>query len=150
MTIRGTLINALAGTLGGAAAAGDTITVNNGTITDIDFVSPFSASVLLTYESDGTISTFLTQGSDNADSLGNWIDPLSSAPGTYEIKATLNSGSLSSGTTGTWLALTSDRSWSVSRSTTGTTTANLTIEIRDNGGPTLDSGTVIISAECGF
>lgn len=148
MTTKATLINALAGTL--SRGPSDTITVNSGTVTDIDFISPFSASVLLTYESDGTISTFLTQGSDNADALGNWIDPLSSAPGNYEIKATLSSGTLTSGVTGTWLALTSDRSWSVSRSTTGTTSATLTIEIRDDGGPTLDSGTVTISAECGF
>lgn len=47
----------------------------------------------------------------------------------YEVRATLNSGSLDAGSsaTGTWLALTSSRSWF--RDTDGN--ASLTIEIRD-------------------
>jgi hypothetical protein len=45
----------------------------------------------------------------------------------YEVRATLNSGSLNSGTTGTWLSLSTSRGWS--RDFDGD--ADLTIEIRD-------------------
>ena len=49
----------------------------------------------------------------------------------YEVRATVISGS-PSGTTGSWLSLSSSRTWSVSDSTgSGPITASLTIEIRD-------------------
>lgn len=148
MTKKATLLSVLAGSNNSGEA--DVITVNSGTITDIDFASPFIATATIIYELDGTITTLRQQGADNVDTLGDWISPLSSAPGNYEIRATLNSGSLTSGTTGTWQALSTDRAWSVSREVSGTSSANLTIEIRSGSGPTLDSGTIILQVECGF
>lgn len=49
-------------------------------------------------------------------------------PANYEIRATLVSGAVGSGTTGSWLAMTADREWVVSASDT---LAVLTMEIRD-------------------
>ncbi len=61
--------------------------------------------------------------------IGDWVTPTGNA-NLYEVRATLNSGAVSSGTTGSWLALTSTRTWTVTRSVIGTSNANLTIEVR--------------------
>jgi hypothetical protein len=59
------------------------------------------------------------------------------AASNYAVHATLNSGTLSSGTTGSWLSMSSSRSWETNGS------ANLTIKIRDAHTLTeLDSCTV--------
>lgn len=72
---------------------------------------------------------------------GDWCVPKSKALGSgYQVRATLNSGSLSTGTTGTWLALTSDREWTVGQYDT----ANLTIDIRNAGGTIVATGVVIV------
>lgn len=73
--------------------------------------------------------------------IGDWVIPNGNA-NLYEARATLNSGAVSSGTTGSWLALSSTQTWTVTRSVVGTSTANLTIEIRLAGGP----GTILASA----
>lgn len=85
-------------------------------------------------ESDGDIIAAVV------GDVGDWITPKGKAPGAYECRATLNSGSVATGTTGSWLALTSTRTWTVGVSGS----ANLTIEIR-LGSTVLASGTVIIS-----
>lgn len=65
--------------------------------------------------------------------IGNWVSPTSAAPGSYECRADLVSGTLSSGTTGSWLALTSDRTWNLTRLSPGSSSAELTISIRLSG-----------------
>ena len=91
---------------------------------------------------------FGTAASISYADIRDWVTPTSNA-NLYEVRATRNSGALSSGTTGTWLALTSTRTWTVTRSVIGTSTANLTIEIRLAGGPgtILASATVSMTAE---
>lgn len=91
-------------------------------------------------ESDGDV--IVGAGSDQ----GDWVTPKASAPGAYEVRATLNSGTLASGTTGTWQALTTTRSWTCAFDGT----ANLTIEIRDGSAVVQDSGTVIINGGGGI
>ncbi len=79
--------------------------------------------------------------------IGNWVTPTSNA-GLYEVRATLNSGAVSSGTTGSWLALTSTRTWTVTRGTVGVSSANLTIEVRLVGGSTvLASAPVVLTVD---
>ena len=89
-------------------------------------------------ESDGDIMAATTGA---ATDVGDWITPKASAPGAYEVRATLNSGTLATGTTGSWLALTSTRTWTTAVSGT----ANLTIEIRDGATVVQASGTVVIA-----
>lgn len=115
----------------GIAGSAPTLTVAAGTYTD-----PAFGDGSYSLESDGDI---MTNTSVPADS-GDWITPKGRAPGAYEARATLNSGTLNGGTTGSWLALTSTRSWTCAN----TASANLTIEIRDGGGTVVASGTVII------
>jgi hypothetical protein len=74
-------------------------------------------------------------GSEEDQDTFNWLT--NGAGANYQVHATLNSGTLSTGTTGSWLAMSSTRSWE----TTGS--ANLTIKIRDAHTLTeLDSCTV--------
>ncbi len=88
-----------------------------------------------TLEADGDIIT-ATTGGGSVDA-GDWIAPKGAAGGNYEVMATVVSGSVSSGTTGSWLALSSDRTWTRSRATSGSDTVVLTIEIRRTGTTTV-------------
>lgn len=82
-----------------------------------------------------------------------WGAPTGGSDGDdYEIKATKNSGSTPTGAAiNTWLALSTTRSWQVNRSSLGTTSCNLTIEIRDAATQTVqDSQTYTMSATVWF
>ena len=68
----------------------------------------------------------------------------------YEVRATVSSGTLSSGTTGSWLSCGTTRTWSISNSArdNSTVTSVLTIQIRlASTGVVQDSATVTLSAE---
>jgi hypothetical protein len=105
-------------------------------------VAPANATSGYTLESDGDIIRGIN--ASNVD-IGDWIVPKASAPGTYEVRATLSSGLTPVGTLNTWQALTSNRFWSLVRSTLGTSTSVLLIEIRQ-GSTTLGSCTVTMIA----
>lgn len=91
-----------------------------------------------TLEADGDIVK--NEDSTIVD-MGDWITPKSHMTD-YEVRATVVSGSLSYGITGSWLALGSlNRVWS--KSDWGT--AEMTIEIRDAATSTVrDSATITI------
>lgn len=80
--------------------------------------------------------------------LTNWVIPASAAGG-YEVFATLASGALTSGTTGSWLTTTSDQSWScIATFSGGSVTATLNFQVRAVGTTTvLDTWTVSLDAE---
>jgi hypothetical protein len=61
---------------------------------------------------------------------GDWVSPKSAAPGSYEAKADVIYGSVTGSATGSWLALTSDRTWTLSLVGAGSEAAGLTISIR--------------------
>jgi hypothetical protein len=99
-----------------------------------------------TLESDGDVMSATTDG--GSVDAGDWIDPKANAPSDYEVQATLVAGTLSTGTTGSWLALSSNRSWTLQRVTVGAATqVTLTIEIRKGSGAVLASATVTLDAE---
>ena len=66
----------------------------------------------------------------------------------YWVRATLNSGTLDTGTTGSWLALSTTREWTVARATVGTDTANITVEIAtdDAGADIIETATFDLEA----
>lgn len=80
--------------------------------------------------SSGGAPAFYTLGGDgtysNADAspAGTWI--VNGATSNYECRATVTSGALSNGTTGTWLACDSDNTWEENVGT-----AAFTLEVRD-------------------
>lgn len=81
------------------------------------------------FKSDGTIQTI--NGSITFD-FGAWVSPASSAD-EWEIRATLASGSVPTGTRGSWLPLTSTREWVLTRSSDGMYESDLTFEFRRVG-----------------
>jgi hypothetical protein len=153
--------NVPAGTSGtnGAVPSSGTISISNfyGTskavfrldaagYSDFGAISIQPAEVAFRVNSDGTVeaSTF---GSGIVDSY-NWITPTTGST-TYFVRATLNSGSLNSGNTGIWEALTTDRVWTVYKNefTSGSQIANLTIAISSNSGGTNIVASANISLE---
>jgi hypothetical protein len=94
-----------------------------------------------TIKGDGSI----TYSTNNTDS---WNGSTTVGSG-YEVKATVTSGSVT-GTTGSWLSLSSNRSWSITDTTQdgAARTATMTLSIRATGTTTnLDQATITLSAD---
>lgn len=115
-------------------------------------VSTIAASTAAAYrlESDGDIMTSNFTGSAVTVDSGDWIIPRGAAGGAYEVRVTVTSGTLTSGTTGSWLALSTNREWSVINNISGTiSTVIMTVEIRStSSGTVLGSATITLTAEC--
>jgi hypothetical protein len=127
------------GPLLGRRGGGGTGTVSISNVNAEDTAeSPASASLSYALNSDGS--------SNEGGTAGTWL--IGSTSGSlYEARATVSSGSLSSGTTGSWLALSSNRAWRVTRSSLGTSTCTFLVEIRDAATQTAqDSATITLAA----
>lgn len=118
------------------AAGGYVVSISNVTVSDTG--AGLDAGYSL--QNDGTIDLINSGGPSSG---GNWVTPAATPAALFEVRATLNSGSLDAGTTGSWLALSTSRTWS----TGAGNTANLTIEIRRASDSTvLDSATIDLDA----
>ena len=126
----------------GAAACGGeaTVTLAASYEPSSAVLDPDNASASFQLQSDGDIIS-------GAGDAGDWLLPKGAAPSDYEAKITMTSGTLTSGTTGSWLALSSTRTWTLNRNIVGTSTAQGTLEIRKGSGFTLASATITWTAE---
>jgi hypothetical protein len=93
--------------------------------------------------------TLTNTGAEQATGVasGTWL--VTGTVADYEVRATLNSGALTSGTVGSWLSLSTSRSWNVTRTddAAGTTSASMLVEIRVAATTTvIDSATVDFTA----
>ena len=124
------------------SAAGATFPLPATTNVSVNDTAPVSAGYSL--RSDGKVSKY-ENGSESI--IGDWIIPSTTAS-SYEVVATLNSGTLGSGTVGSPLNLGSTRLWSVSASFAGTgESCQLGITIRvSGGGATVATATVNLEA----
>ena len=110
---------------------------------------PAAATAHLRFAANGTIQERINAGSFTA--AGNWYLPTTTnigiTPG-YWIYATLNSGTLTSGTTGAWIQLDTNRDYIVSTSS-GFATADLSFSISSaaSGTPVVGYGTAYLEAE---
>ena len=93
------------------------------------------------YNADGTVDNNIDGVYTQVNSSTDWIIPNSAASSAYQIRATLNSGDTPDGTLGSWLALSSNREWTL----TSTGSCSLNIEI-GYGGVAESSGTVTLSS----
>lgn len=126
--------------------AGGAIFSVGGSILD-NVVDPNDATATRVYGLDGKISDTVHSGTSQS---GSWVNPNGAAPGGYTVRAHVVSGSSPSGSAlDTDLALTSSRSWTIARTTIGTTTSTLTITIKDAGGVTVASGNITLTATIG-
>jgi hypothetical protein len=108
----------------------------------VDIVNDTISSVV----PGGTASATYALNSDGSRTNGTWLR--SGLASNYEARATLTSGTFSSGSgAGAWLSLGTSRSWTVTA--TGTLkSATFTLEIRiAGGGATLDTATITIDAD---
>lgn len=126
-------------------SGGVAVSLNNNSVSDIQG-SPATAAGSITVNRDGTV-TFV----GNASSAGfDWATPKTSSVGdAYQVKMTLDSGDAPvSGTIGSFLALTSNRTWEWLVSTgPGTKIASCTLEIANASGVVLATCTVSVDVE---
>lgn len=107
--------------------------------------SPITASAGWRFNRDATVDRLQSSWAF----LHQWGTPSGGTDGDdYEVRFTKNSGTTPSGSSlNTWLALSATRSVTLSRSSIGSSTCNLTVEIRDVATQTVqDSGTYTITA----
>jgi hypothetical protein len=124
-----------------------TVVTLSGEAIDDTVLDPSDATAALRVDADGNVYSITSgAGTVQLDSSTDWIRPTTLASVNFEVQATLNSGSLAGGTTGSWLTLDTDRAWSVAATAPGSQSANLTIEIRYASGPTLASNTYTLNA----
>lgn len=129
------------------AAGGDPrIALSNATPSS-SVIDPADAAAQYELTNAGDIR--LTVSDNTVSDAGDWMSPKVSAYATnYEVFATLNSGTLTAGTTGSWLGLETTRTWTRNRTSVGSTTAQIGLEIRRKGTTTvLASCTVTLTAE---
>lgn len=129
-------------TLGGAGGGGSTtVVLADNAVMDINSGTA-EASYSLTSAGDVIATDTLNGPTD----IGDWISPKSGAPGSYECRADVVFGSVTGDSTGAWLALTSTRVWTLSRSTPGFQAARITVSIR-LGGTTLTTATIDLTVQ---
>ena len=107
--------------------------------------------VTLTANTDGTLTVVGNGNTAKGDITPNpgWYAPTTGSIGsTYEIRVTSTFGTFSTGTSGTWLALSSARTWTVS--TSGFKTVTFTIEIREAATSTVVATSLSNTIECEF
>jgi hypothetical protein len=95
---------------------------------------------------NGTAQIYYSQAGfaqNFVEQLGSWVRTASNSTSLYEVRVTVTSGFLTTGSTGTWLGLGSSRSWTVetSGSFAQTRSASLTVDFRLASVP----GTIIYS-----
>lgn len=121
---------AIAGSVTGAAGAG----VNAGGTLDVNSAG--------TWQLTRTGSS----GTPSPSGLQNWIAPVVGTPGdTHWVRASITSGTVTTGTTGSWLALSSNRQWTKT-AVNGDDSVTLTIAIATDSGGTniVSSGSVTL------
>lgn len=142
------MLISLMGILDGAAST-NPIFVDGGTSGSPDSYTDNTpvgtALVNLQFSSDGTAFVNLDNGANIT--LTDWATPNSLAPGGYQIRGTIISGAPDVGTFGSWLTLTSNRVFGISRSITGTVSTTFRIEIKDSTGPVLSEGYFTLTAD---
>lgn len=121
--------------------------LTNRTIYGGDPSSPYSATGTFSLLNTGAGSLSCTGASDQ-----NFTWLTGGAASDFECRAVLVSGSTPSGTMSTWLALSSARSWSITRTTVGISQSVFDVTIRDvaTAGATVSvTGRVTITIENG-
>lgn len=117
------------------------VTISGGTIGS---ENPTGGIAAVRFNTDGTVDRGIDGGFVQINADTDWIRPTVHASASYELRCTVESGTLSSGTTDTWLAMDDNRTFSVVAGPGQFATATITIEIRI-GGTVLASGVYTLS-----
>lgn len=134
----------------------DVVTVSGESIFDQLRFEPTDSYARVKVDNNGQIYKSTDTGSASwtpIDGTTDWVRPLSSAPGTYEVRFTsaTNTPTFSTVAQNTWHPLSSgDFIVYNSVTTIGTKLTTFTIEIRKGTGPVLDSASYTLRAEVEF
>lgn len=109
-------------------------------------ISPQDAYARYQLDSDGKVYKYTGQTPGTPTTyIEDWVEPNSEASN-YECFATVSGSALETGTTGSWLALTSDRMWGIAETGAGSKFTSLTVTIREVGTTTnLTSATISLN-----
>lgn len=123
---------------GGVTAVSITNQIINSTA-----AAPSKAEYVL--DSNGDALQVTTSGG-TVPIAGEWL--VSGAAADFEVMATVNSGSLTTGTTGSWESLSVTQSWTKEQAVAGSSTVNFTVQIRRAAdGAVLDSADIDMTAD---
>ena len=132
----------------------DTVSVQTATVTDQITITSGSATATASvhFNADSTVD-YVRANIGTSSNVYNWLVPSSNAAA-YSVRATVQSGPTNGGsttgdTTGTWHALTSDRDFGCTLTTTdGASECELLVELSKDGGSSVAaSGTVTLRAD---
>jgi hypothetical protein len=127
----------------GVAGSGALITITDRTITDATGGAR-NATAGYRLTSGGQVQSQINL---TFTTLEQWCTPTTEASN-YEVLVTVTSGSLSTGTAGSWLALSSTQTWTRTATIGTANTCVFTVEIRRVGTSTvLDSATITLEAD---
>ena len=98
-----------------------------------------SSYAQLTFQSNGVVVSGTSVNNLSTPGSANWSAPTTTAIGAgFWIRATVTVGTITTGTTGAWLSLAGNQTWTKGPATTGNASATLTFEIAsDAGGATI-------------
>lgn len=125
---------ALRPSVGGGGGGGLTPITNTGAASG-NSAAGVAAGATLTFKSDGSITRVGT-GTDNSSGSSAWLSAILAGNGAgFWLRATVVSGALASGTTGSWIQGNADRAWVIGPVTTSAASCVLSIDIAtDSGG----------------
>lgn len=135
------LVMPFVGLSGGVIARLDAHTVES------SVVDPVNATATLTLNNTGILSTD-TQEAAESFQPDEWMQPpISSLAGQFESRATVTSGTLTTGSDGVWEALDTTRTWTKTQSVVGLSDVVFTLEIRTINGSVTASAEINLIAE---
>lgn len=127
-----------------------TVTIADATVDNLT-ISPADCTAGYRLGTDGKRYTSDSAGSFSETVGLEWLDPKDALEADlYECFATVTAGSLTTGTAGSWLALSSNRDWTKTRTSdaAGSESVTFTLAIRRIGMSTnLDTATIQLIAE---
>ena len=111
-------------------------------VTDDGFGSNADARIRI--GADGVISGYAANGVGYTIQ-GNWVVPTTPYGNDYWVRCTVTAGALTTGTTGSWIDTATGPEWRCARTTAGTNTATITLEIASDA-----AGTTIVATKAGI
>lgn len=104
--------------------------------------SPATATATTTFQTDGSV-THATSSSPGP--MSSWFLPNVAGIGnSHWVRATIVSGTFTTGTAGSWLALSSLRTWTKTQNVVGASTVSFTLELATDSGGT----NIVKTASC--
>lgn len=123
------------GAAAGGGGGGGPSALGTGGVASTNAPAGVNASATLTFLADGSIQKTGGGTSNNSSGSTQWLSAVGAGNGTpFWTRATLVSGSLSSGVTGAWQQMNSNRLWNLGPATSGDVSAVLTIETATDAG----------------